>query len=298
MRINANGIGLEVEDLGPKSAPSIVMIRGLGSQMVHWPNELIKGFAAEGFRVVAFDNRDVGLSDRVPTPGLDYSAEGILEQVRIGQPLVPAYSLEDMARDVIGLMDTLEIERAHIWGISMGGAIAQILAMDHAERLHSATCVMSTTRPIGKRGFDEERLRWLLAYPMTEAEAEDYWVEGHANWGSPGYPMSEAEIREQARRAYRRGHDPEGMNRQFLAGYMARDRQTRLEGVSLPVHVIHGEDDTLVTPALGREVASAIPDARYDEVPGMGHVVTPMLAPTMVHITKRFIDGLNATLAP
>ena len=289
MRVKANGINLWVERHGDVSAPPLVLIRGLGSQIAHWADALIEGFVDAGFHVVTFDNRDVGMSDRCPVPGLDCSADGILARVAGGEPLGLAYRLDDMALDVVGLLDALGIRRAHVWGMSMGGAITQLMAIRHADRLLTATIVMSSARPIGKRGFEEGRLRLLLNWPMTEAEAEAEAVPGYASYGSPGFDMSEAEIREMARAAYTRGHDADGVNRQFMASFQGEDRRPGLARVTTACHVIHGLDDTLLTPDLGREIAEAIPGARHDEIPGLGHVITPKAAPVLVKLTREFI---------
>ncbi|MFC3117728.1 alpha/beta fold hydrolase [Jhaorihella thermophila] len=158
MQIDANGIRLEVELHGPGSGAPIILIRGLGTQLVHWPAALTEGLAARGFRVVIFDNRDVGLSQRCPAPGVPSSADEILEALRRGVPLRPAYTLNDMARDVVGLMDALDIPRAHVFGISMGGAIAQILALDHGARLLTATFVMTACGPFSAISGSEPRI--------------------------------------------------------------------------------------------------------------------------------------------
>lgn len=286
MRIAANNIHLEVEEHGDPDAPALILIRGLGSQIVHWAPELIDGFVAAGFRVVTFDNRDVGLSDRCPAPGAEGYADTILADLQAARVPKPAYGLQDMARDVTGLMDALEMERAHVFGISMGGAIVQLLACDHAHRLRSATIVMSSAR---LRGLDLGKR--LLSWPVDRAGYVDGALAGDREWGSPGYPVSDAYLRDQAERAFDRGAEAEGVNRQLMAILNAPERRDSLRRVALPCLVIHGTDDTLIPPEEGREIASLIPDAELEVIEGMGHVITPALAPVIVERVNRFIAG-------
>ncbi|MGR3615650.1 MAG: alpha/beta fold hydrolase [Paracoccaceae bacterium] len=294
MQIKANGIFLEVETHGPEYGTPLILIRGQGSQLTHWPAELVDGFVACGYRVVLFDNRDVGLSQRCPHPECPGNAQDILDLIRAGGALPHAYTLDDMANDVVGLMDALEIQRAHMFGISMGGAILQLLAINHPERLLSATIVMTACRPFLARLPDDpqamEKLAAnLLVAPRSRAEYLDGQVEEHANWGSPGYPMPEAEIRAMAALCYDRGVDDEGMNRQVLTIADANDRRPALRELSLPCQVIHGSDDTLVVPELGREIADHIPNCAYHEIAGMGHIITPALSPLMVSMVDGFV---------
>lgn len=291
MQIAVNGISLEYQELGPALGAPLVLIRGLGTQMVHWPRALIDGFVERGYRVVIFDNRDAGLSARCPAEGVSGKPEDILATVAAGEQPAAAYTLEDMALDVIGLMDGLGIEKAHVFGISMGGGIAQVLAVNHAARLLSDTMVMTSA---GLR--DPSLLPQILAYPETRDEAVESWLKGHADCGSHGYPMSEAEIRAEAAMAWDRAHDAEGVNRQLLAIMATPDRQAALKAVSLPCLVIHGAIDTLIPPAAGEHLAALIPNARLEIVDGMGHFITPRLAPRIVEMVDGFIAGLPGSV--
>jgi len=295
MQLKANGIFLEVEVLGPKDGQPLILIRGLGSQLVHWPKSLISGFNACGFRTVVFDNRDVGLSQRCPKAGADADRGTILSTIKAGETPRTAYSLDDMARDVIGLMEALEIDAAHVLGISMGGAIAQILAIKFPSRLLSATFIMTAA---GLRGAG--LLERLLVEEQDRAASEDAWVQGHASWGCPGFPMSESEIRAQARLAWDRGNvignQAAGINRQAVATFAAPDRRTALRDIALPCLVIHGANDTLIPQEAGREIASLIPNAGLEVIDGMGHAITPALSPMIVKIVEGFIRR-RATLA-
>ncbi len=289
MQITANDITLEIEDHGPADAPAMILIRGLGTQLVHWPETVVQGLVRSGFRTITFDNRDIGLSQRCPAPGVPGDADEITEKVMAGTEIAPAYRLDDMARDVVGIMDARGIDKAHVFGISMGGAIAQILALDHADRLLSASIVMTAARPLLDRGRLSDMLPRLLARPETLDEAQDNWVAGHASFGSPGFPMPEEDIRAEARLAWARSADHEGVNRQLLATLAAPDRRPRLGEVTNPCLVIHGVDDTLIPVEMGAEIADHIPGAEFHAIKGMGHIITPLLAPQIVSLVCDFI---------
>jgi len=286
MQITANGIALEVEQHGPHDGPALILIRGLGTQLIHWPDALVQGFAARGYRTVIFDNRDTGLSARWSDAGISADADDILAAIKVGRLPPAAYTLSDMAGDVIGLMDALDIVRADVFGISMGGAIAQILAIEHAARLRTAVIVMSAGAM-----KNPALLPQLLVRDMGRADFQRAWVQGHADWGSPGYPMPEADIAAEAGRAWDRGADAAGVNRQALAIAHAPDRRDALKRVQLPCLVFHGADDTLIPPDFGFEIATLIPDAALRIIPGMGHVITPALAPIIVDMTDRFLKS-------
>ncbi|WP_406649359.1 alpha/beta hydrolase [Aliisedimentitalea scapharcae] len=294
MQIQANGIHLEVEDHGDTNNTPLILIRGQGSQLAHWPDALVQGFVDAGYRTIIFDNRDTGLSARCPHPDAPGEAGAVLDLIRAGGPLPQPYDIHDMVGDVIGVMDALNIERAHVFGISMGGAILQQLCIDHADRVLSATIVMTACRPFVDRtsGSTEDLValaQSLLVAPRTRTEYLDGQVEEHANWGSPGYPMPEADIRAMANRAYDRGVDDEGMNRQVLAIASAGDRRPGLTCLALPCLVIHGTDDTLIPLELGQEIADHIPDSEYHAIKGMGHIITPALSPVIVDLVTDFI---------
>ena len=285
MQVTANGIRLEYEVAGPAEGPPLILIRGLGSQMIHWPAELIIGFAQLGYRVVTFDNRDVGLSQRCPAPGVETSADRIIEMLRAGLEPPAAYTLFDMANDVVGLMNVLKIRRAHIFGISMGGGIAQILASDHADRVLSATIVMSAAH------FQPDRIAAVLVQTLDRDAFIDAAVTADRSWGSPGYPLGERTVRAIAAAAFDRGADSDGVNRQALATIAAGDRRPRLGGITVPCLVIHGAADTLIPPEVGREIASMIPGADFEMIDGMGHTITPLLSPRIIAHVDAFCRG-------
>lgn len=284
MQIKANGIILEVEEYGPKDGLPLILIRGLGTQLAHWVPEMYMGFAALGYRTIIFDNRDVGLSQKFHRPGIDDSADGIAALVEADRPLVPAYTLNDMAADVVGLMDALAIDRAHIFGISMGGGITQALALNHADRMVSATMVMTACRFGGM-----ERIGLLLSRDRSRDAAVAALIAEEKMWGSPGFPRSVEDISVMALRAYDRDADVTGINRHVLATVSSGNRCAALKSVGLPCLVIHGLDDTLVPPERGREIAALVPGAEHEEIAGMGHVITPKLAPVLVKRVDDFI---------
>lgn len=283
MQINANGITLEVETHGPETAIAMILIRGLGTQLVHWPQNFIEAFVGKGYRVVTFDNRDVGKSQRCPAADVSGNAEDIIAQVQAGTSPQSAYSLAEMARDVVGMMDAMGIPRAHIFGISMGGAIAQLLTIDHSDRLLSATIVMTAAQLA-----DPSILTRVLSYPMDKDTYIDVSLSGDADWGSPGYPASETFLRDQAALAWDRGYDATGINRQLLAVMTASDRRDALTKVDLPCLVIHGIDDTLIPVAAGRDLAELIPNSEMQLIEGMGHVITPALSQMLVDLVSDF----------
>lgn len=288
MQIKANGILLEVEEYGPADGIPLILIRGLGSQLIHWPQGLYRGLGLRGYRTIIFDNRDMGLSQRCPAQGVSGKASDIIAALQRGETPKPAYGLGDMARDVVGLMDALKIGRAHVFGISMGGGIAQFLAVEHANRLLSATLVMTSAR---LRSLTD--IHKMLARSATRQQAQDNWVIGHAFWGSPGFPVSEAEMRIEAALAWDRGWSDEAENRQILAIMALTDWREELCQVNLPCYVIHGADDALVPPESGREIAALIPGAKLEIIDGMGHVITPLLAPKIVDMLDGFIRRIS-----
>ena len=298
MQVIANGITLEIEQHGPMDGVPLVLIRGQGSQLVHWPDAFIQGFATAGFRTVAFDNRDTGLSQRCGNTDIAGNADAVLDLLHTGAELPKPYGIEDLADDVAGLMDALGIRQAHVLGISMGGAVLQQMCLAHADRLLSATIIMSACRPFGERGGgDPEAMlklaQNLLVRPRSLQQYQDDQVVEHANWGSPDYPMPEDEIREMAARAYGRGLDDEGLNRQVLAIAHAPDRRPALQHIHVPCQIIHGTDDTLVPVELGQEIAAHIPNSTFHAIPGMGHIITPALSPVIVGMSTRFIEQVS-----
>ncbi len=252
MATTPNGsVELFYETFGAAADPTLLLVNGLGSQCINFPEAWCERFAAEGFQVVRFDNRDVGLSSKL---------EGV------------EYSLADMAGDAIAVLDAVGVERAHVMGLSMGGMIVQRLAIDHADRLLTITSVMSRT---GERGFGDstpEAMAFLTGKPATTREEH---IESHvaaiAVYGSKPEWIDDAETRARAAAAYDRCFHPAGVARQIRAVMADGDRSAALAQVALPTLVLHGSRDTLIHPSGGRRTAEVIPGARYVEIDGLGH---------------------------
>lgn len=262
---------------GPADGPALLLIRGLGTQMIEWPGALVDALAERGYRVVMFDNRDCGLSsgfeDRDPADG-------------------PAYGLTDMAADCVGLLDHLGIAHAHVFGISMGGMIAQTLAIEHPGRLRTLISVMSSTgNPDLPRPAPEVMKALLTPAPADPEAAIRQTAADRALFGSPGYPEPEARRLAAARRAHDRAFRPAGVARQYQAILADGSRVERLAAVRVPTLVIHGADDPLVPPAAGEDTARAIPGARLELIPGMGHNIPAGLVPRFVDLIDGFAKG-------
>jgi pimeloyl-ACP methyl ester carboxylesterase len=284
--LHTNGIDLAYEIEG--SGEPLVLIMGIGAQMVMWDARFRAALVARGFQVIRFDHRDIGGSTRlnhlpVPRP-LPTITRGFF-----GLPVEAPYTLSDMARDVTGLLDGLGIDRAHVVGVSMGGMIAQHLAIEHPTRIASLTSIMSTT---GGRYVPKPRAVRGLLTPMgkTVEEVETRFLAMWKVIGSPAYPPDEARLRGVAREAFARGISPRGFLRQLAAIMASGDRTKRLAGVRAPTVVLHGHEDPLVPRAAGRATARAIPGARFIEFPGMGHDLPAALFP-------RFVEEIAAVAA-
>ena len=283
MRTHANGIEIEYDTFGRPDDPPMLLIMGLAMQMIAWDDAFCEGLAARGFRVIRFDNRDVGLSTRFDRGGLPN-----LPAILAGDPSSVAYSLDDMALDAVGLLDALDIESAHVVGLSMGGMIAQCLALLHPSRTRSLASIMSTTgdRTVGQA--NPEVLGALLTPAPPERSANiEYGLGVWRLLASPGFPFDEAQTRERVARSYDRAFYPVGVARQIAAIISARDRTPELAKLRVPAVVIHGADDPLISVTGGEATARAIPGSRLVVVPGMGHDLHP-------HVWARVTDELTA----
>ncbi len=279
-RAQANGIEIEYETFGDDSRPAILLIMGLGIQMLGWHEIFCQMLADRGYFVIRYDNRDVGLSSKIeggPQPDV--------MQLLAGDYSSASYTLDDMAEDAAGLLDALGIDDAHVVGVSMGGMIAQTLAIRHPERVLSLVSIMSTT---GDQAVGQPR-EDVLAVLVTPAPPDrDGFVDHQVNVfrmiGSPDYPMPEDQIREVIGRSYDRSYYPQGFLRQ-LTGILASDERTAaLAGVNVPTVVIHGEADPLIKADGGEATARAIPGAKLEKIPGMGHDLPPQLWPRFVDL--------------
>ena len=276
------------ETFGERSDPAVLLIMGLGTQMIGWREEFCEGLAARGFFVVRFDNRDVGRSTR-----LDQLPVPTTWQLVRRDKSAARYTLEDMAADAVGLLDHLGIERANVVGASMGSMIAQTLAATHPDRVSSLVSIMGNT---GARTSGQPTLRMSKALLSVAPEDRDGYVEHMVKTfeliGSPGFERDEAELRRFANTAFDRGRSPAGGARQLAAILASGDRTSLLRRIAAPTLVIHGKADRLVRPSGGRATAKAISGARLLEIPGMGHDLPPEVWP---QIFDAIVENAAAT---
>ena len=279
--VEANGITIEYAETGASGAPVILLIMGLGMQLIAWPQSFCEGLAARGFRVIRFDNRDIGHSTPMPVKPLATTA--MMARAFLGLPVKPHYTLNDMARDALGLLDALGIAQAHIVGASMGGMIAQLLAIEHPDRVKSLTSIMSTT---GNRRLPRPNAKVLRALlrpgPRTKTAAVHRGMALFRLIGGSDYPPTDAELRDLCERAVQRSYRPNGIVRQLIAIQAAPSRVKALHRVRAPTLVLHGSDDPLVPMAGGKDTAANIPGARLRIIRGMGHFLPEALVPLLV----------------
>lgn len=272
MQIQANGLRIEVDDQGPAGGPVVLLIMGLGMQLIAWPQALVQALTGRGFRVVRFDNRDIGLSQGFDQAGVPSMAAAALRHW-LHLPVRAPYRLADMARDALGVLDALGIGRAHVCGASMGGMIAQHLAANAPDRVASLTLMITSSgaRSLPKPSWDVQRK--LLARPRGPGgdAAVDWIVKLLQTIGSPAYPADPIELRALARASVQRAWHPAGSARQLLAIVADGDRTPLLGRISAPTHIVHGADDPLLPPACARQLAQHIAGAHTDVIPGMGH---------------------------
>ncbi|TGE03881.1 alpha/beta hydrolase [Hymenobacter fodinae] len=277
---------LAYESLGNPRRETILLIGGTGSQLTHWSDAFCQALVAKGFRVIRFDQRDCGLSTRLEGAGLpDWPS--LMTRLAAGQSVPLAYTLSDLARDAVGLLDALDIRRAHVVGASMGGMIAQLIATTYPTRVLSLTSLMATD---GKPGLPPLAKPEVLAQappPPTDpdtAAALVYGVRTRQLLGSPAYPTAEATIRAEVARELRRSCYPAGYQRHAAAALVEsqHDRRAQLRTLQVPTLVVHGDADPLVPVAAGQDVAATIPGAEWLLLPGVGHEVPLQVVPVLV----------------
>jgi pimeloyl-ACP methyl ester carboxylesterase len=276
-RAQANGIELEYETFGDPTKPALLLVMGLGVQMLGWDERFCNQLADRGFHVIRFDNRDVGLSTHTEGP-----VPNVLE-LMAGNFSSASYTLDDLADDTAGLLDHLGIAAAHVVGVSMGGMIGQTLAAKHPDRVLSLTSIMSSTGNAEVGQPKQEAMAALITpMPGDRAGYVDAAVRAFRVIGSPGYPADEERLRDLIGRSYDRSYNPIGFLRQ-LAGILASgDRTPALREITAPTLVIHGEDDPLIVKSGGEATAEAIPGAKLVTIPGMGHDLPPELWPQFI----------------
>lgn len=273
-----NGINLEYEVHGADDGVPLLLIMGLGVQLTRWPQGLYEKLVARGFRVIRFDNRDVGLSTKFSGAPTIESVVGALMQGQ--KPDIP-YTLDDMAADAVGLLDYLGIQRAHVAGASMGGMIGQLVAADYPDRVLSFTAIFTTTGNPALPPSKPEAMAVLTTRapdPNTDMEAYlAHSIRGSRTIGSAAYPLEESYLRERALRDVQRAYEPLGVARQLAAVIANGDRRPKLAKIKAPVVVLHGDADPLVPVDGGKDLAANVPGAELRIVPGMGHDLPPEL---------------------
>jgi pimeloyl-ACP methyl ester carboxylesterase len=293
--VNSAKVGaveLVYETIGNRSDPPLLLVMGLGMQLIHWDLELCERFAERGFHVIRFDNRDAGLSTKIrgPVPNVMRLAAGVPSKV--------PYLLSDMAADTFGLLDHLGIERAHVVGTSMGGMIAQTMAIEAPERVLSLASMMSTT---GDRWVGTPKLRLWTMFMRRAPRDRDayirYFVRVFRMIGSPAYRPDDERVRELAGASYDRCHYPAGTARQLGAIMASGSRTAALRNLDVPTVVIHGEADPLLPVRAGAATARAIPGAEMIAIPGMGHDMPRELWPTFVDAIARNAERATAAQA-
>jgi len=283
----ANGITIEYETFGDPGSPPVLLIMGLGAQLTSWDPAFCRQLAEQGFYVVRYDNRDVGLSTWFDDAG-EADIGGLLDGT-----YSPPYAMTDLAADAASLLDALGITSAHIVGVSMGGMIAQTFAIDVPERTRTLVSIMSTTGNQGVGQPHPDALATLMVpAPTTREEAIEQGVKGWQVIGSPGFPFDEDAMRQRIGSDYDRAFHPAGTARQLAAVITQPDRTEALSTLTVPTLVIHGEADPLVDPSGGRATAAAIPGASLMLVPAMGHDLPPERTDQLVtDLTAHFARG-------
>ncbi len=287
MQIPSNGIHLEVEDHGSASGEPLLLIMGLGMQLVAWHEDFVQSLVARGFRVIRFDNRDIGLSknfDDRGVPSLGWNTLKFMMRMKVDS----SYSLADMADDSAGVLDALGIPSAHVCGASMGGMIAQQMAVRHPTRVKSLTLMMTTS---GARHLPGPTMKARGAL-MSRPKASDidsivaHYVGLYKTIGSPAYPPGDEWLTKRLNMSVRRSHRPQGTARQMMAIAADGDRTALLGRIKVPTQVLHGAADPLVPVEAGRDLARKISGAEIDVIPGMGHDLPMALWP-------RFVAGIS-----
>ena len=294
-KVGPAGIDIAYQRLGEPDAPVVLLVMGIAAQSIHWPDAFCRGLVDRGLQIIRFDNRDSGLSTHLadaPLPNLPAALGGDLSSA--------SYTLSDMAVDAVGLLDALGIEKAHVVGASMGGAIAQTMAIEHAGRVRSLTSMMSTTgnRSVGQAS--PEVLREVFSGPPATRRDEviEQMLRVSRAVRSPGYPTDDDEIAARAGRAYDRSYDPTGIARQAVASVASGDRTERLRQLNVPTLVIHGLADRMCDASGGRATAEAIPGAELMLIEGMGHDMPPGLRLELADRIADFVWRVEGAAVP
>jgi len=299
--VQANGITIAYEAEGNPQDPAVLLVMGLGMQLISWPQDFVDGLVEQGFYVVRFDNRDAGLSSKFAhrkKPNLVWAYVKSL----LNWPQSPAYTLDDMADDACGLLDALGIAKAHIIGVSMGGMIGQVFAARFGSRTLSLTSIMSSSGRRGLPGPTPAARNAIMrgpANPRDRRQMVDHAVNTFRIIGSPAFPTPEKILRTNVERALARSVNAAGIARQMVAIVASGDRTALLRKISCPVLVIHGAADPLVPLACGEDTAAAVPGAVLHVIEGMGHDLPPQLIERLLSLIDTHLHGnMVADLVP
>ena len=270
-RCHANGIEIEYECLGSADHDPLLLISGLGAQLVRWDDAFCAELARRGHRVIRFDNRDVGLSSKLDAAGPLRIGEAVGAAMR-GEAVDAPYRLEDMADDAVALLDALGIDSAHVMGSSMGGAIAQLMAIRQPSRVRTLTSAMATSGARDLPPPTPEAMKVLMTAPPTDrAGRAEHEVANARAIGGAGFPFEPERVRRRAEREYDRCFHPRGIARQLLATTLQPDRREALRSLRVPTLVIHGDEDPLVRPECGIDTHQCVPGSKLRMIAGMGH---------------------------
>jgi pimeloyl-ACP methyl ester carboxylesterase len=286
-RVKANGIELVYDTFGESSGAPLLLINGLGGQMISWDEEFCAPLADRGYWVIRFDNRDVGLSTKFDEAGVP-DVFTLMQAQAHGEAAQAPYKLRDMADDAVGLLDALGVESAHVVGISMGGMIAQEVAIHHPSRVRTLTSIMSSTGNPALPPPKPEAMSVLLTPSPTDLDG--YLENSLQTWrvlSGPGFPMDPDRVKERARLAFARGLSVAGTARQLAAVVTSGSRKEALQSVTVPTLVIHGEADPLVPVECGIDTADSVPGAELLIIEGMGHDLALAVAPRVIEAIAR-----------
>ncbi len=289
MQLATNGISLEVEDHGSVQGEPLLLVMGLGMQLVAWHADFVASLVARGYRVIRFDNRDIGLSQRFDHLGLPNLAVESLK-FAVGLKVASPYTVADMADDAAGVLDALGIPAAHVCGASMGGMIAQQMAVRHPAKVKSLTLMMTSSGSRRLRGPTLKVRGAMISRPTDPKNIQsviDHYVKLYRLIGSPAYPATEAYLQERLGMSVRRAYRPQGTARQMVAIAADGNRSKLLAGIKAPTHVIHGSQDPLIPVVAGHDLTAKIKGATIDVVEGMGHDLPVPLWP-------RFVAGITS----
>jgi pimeloyl-ACP methyl ester carboxylesterase len=290
LQVGSSNIEIAYEEFGDVNAPPVLLIMGAGAQMLNWHEDFCAELVSHGLRVIRFDNRDSGLSTHfhnAPMPDFKAALSGDMSSV--------SYNLSDMAADTVGLLDVLGLKSAHFVGASMGGFIAQMVAIEYPKRIRSLTTIMSTTGnpAVGQPAPDTMRLMGGTP-PSTREEVMEQAVKNLRVVGSPNYPLDEDDIRQRAGIAYDRSYDRLGMVRQAVAVIASGDRTTRLQSIKVPTLVIHGDSDRMCDVSGGKAIAEAIKGAELVIIEGMGHNFPRPLSSKITSLITNLVHRVEA----